>query len=150
MHTTSRHPYAYSTSLHAKPTISQYHASVIAAPAYSNADSGHVHTYKRHIAPQTYGSPHRIILLAPSRPLMDASITIPTPVYAGFRPTTTLESLPSSVRRRRFTFNSVGKRTEEKTLRSAIVVCHTIDELEIEGEGGEECWCSIVPHFKSL
>ncbi len=44
----------------------------------------------------------------------------------------------------------MGKRIEEKTLRSAIVVCPAIEELEIEGEGGEECWCSIVPHFKTL
>ncbi|KAK0432942.1 hypothetical protein EV421DRAFT_1910498 [Armillaria borealis] len=135
MQATSCRPYAYSTSLHAKPTISQYHPSVIATPAYSNADSGHVHTYERHIAPQTYGSPHRIILLAPSRPLIDASITISTPIHAGSHPTTTLESLPSSVCHLRFTLNSVGKRTEEKTLRSAIVVCPTIDELEVEGEG---------------
>ncbi|PBK79687.1 hypothetical protein ARMGADRAFT_1172281 [Armillaria gallica] len=93
--------------------------------------------------------PRLIILLAPSRPLTDASITISTPIYARFRPTTNLESLPSSVRRLRFTFKSVGKRTEEKTLRSAIIICPTIDELEIEDEGDEECWRSIVPHFKS-
>ncbi|SJL17972.1 uncharacterized protein ARMOST_21543 [Armillaria ostoyae] len=97
-----------------------------------------------------HAPPHLIILLAPSRPLIDATITISTPIYAGFRPTTTLESLPASVRRLRFTFKSVGKRTEEKTLRSAVVVCPGIEELEIDGEAGEECWCSIVPHFKSL
>ncbi|SJL18877.1 uncharacterized protein ARMOST_22479 [Armillaria ostoyae] len=97
-----------------------------------------------------HASPHLIILFAPSRPLIDASVTISTPIYAGFRPTTTLESLPPSVRCLRFTFNSVGKRTEEKTLHSAIVVCPAIEELEIEGEAGEECWCSIVPHFKYL
>ncbi|KAK0471458.1 hypothetical protein IW261DRAFT_894432 [Armillaria novae-zelandiae] len=96
------------------------------------------------------GPPRLIILLAPSRPLIDASITISTPIYDGFRPTTTLESLPSSVRHLRFTFKSVGKRTEEKTLRSAVVVCPAIEELEIEGDAGEACWCSIVPHFKSL
>ncbi|PBK79690.1 hypothetical protein ARMGADRAFT_1069342 [Armillaria gallica] len=96
------------------------------------------------------GPPHLAVLLAPSRPLIDASITISTPIYAGFRPTTTLESLSPSVRRLRLTFKSVGKRTEEKTLRSAVVVCPAIEELEIEGEGGEECWCSIVPHFKFL
>ncbi|PBK62036.1 hypothetical protein ARMSODRAFT_981024 [Armillaria solidipes] len=97
-----------------------------------------------------HSPPHLIILLAPSRPLIDASITISTPIYAGFRPTTTLESLPQSVRRLNLVFNSVGKRTEEKTLRSAIVVCPAIEELEVEGEGGDECWCSIVPQFKSL
>ncbi|PBK62041.1 hypothetical protein ARMSODRAFT_1062107 [Armillaria solidipes] len=97
-----------------------------------------------------HGPPRLIILLTPSRPLIDASITISTPIYAGFRPTTTLESLPQSVRRLNLVFNSVGKRTEEKTLRSAIVVCPTIEELEVEGEAGDECWCSIVPHFKSL
>ncbi len=96
------------------------------------------------------GPPHLVILLTPSRPLIDASITISTPIYAGFRPTTTLESLPPSVRRLNLVFKSVGKRTEEKTLRSAVVVCPNIEELEIEGEGGEECWCSIVPHFKLL
>ncbi|KAK0226854.1 hypothetical protein EDD85DRAFT_1027347 [Armillaria nabsnona] len=96
------------------------------------------------------GPPRLVILLAPSRPLIDASITISKPIYAGFRPTTTLESLPSSVRRLNLVFKSVGKRTEEKTLRSAVVVCPAIEELEIEGEGGEECWCSIVPHFKSI
>ncbi len=149
MHATSRHPYAYSTSLHAKPTISQYHAPVITAPAYSNADLGHVHTYERHIVPQTYGSPHCIILLAPSRPLIDTSITISTPIYAGFCPMTTLESLPSSVRRLRFTFNSVGKHIEEKTTQRHRRM-PAIEELEIEGEGGEACWYSIVPRFKFL
>ncbi|PBK85918.1 hypothetical protein ARMGADRAFT_1035914 [Armillaria gallica] len=97
-----------------------------------------------------HGPPRLIILLATSRPLIDASITISTPIYAVFRPTTALESLPPSVRRLHFSFKSVGKRTEEKTLRSAIVVCPAIEELEIEGEGGEEYWYSIVPHFKSL
>ncbi|KAK0477161.1 hypothetical protein EDD18DRAFT_1337998 [Armillaria luteobubalina] len=96
------------------------------------------------------GPPRLIILLAPSRPLIDVSITISTPIYDGFRPTTTLESLPPSVRHLRFAFKSVGKRTEEKTLRSAVVVCPAIEELEIEGDAGEACWCSIVPYFKSL
>ncbi len=96
------------------------------------------------------GPPRLAVLLAPSRPLIDASISISMPIYAGFRPTTTFESLPPSVRRLRFSFKSVGKRTEEKILRSAIVVCPNIEELEIEGDAGEECWCSIVPHFKSL
>ncbi|KAK0485524.1 hypothetical protein EDD18DRAFT_698746 [Armillaria luteobubalina] len=96
------------------------------------------------------GPPRLIILLAPSRPLIDASIIISTPIYDGFRPRTTLDSLPTSVRHLRFAFKSVGKRTEEKTLRSAIVVCPAIEELEIEGDAGEACWCSIVPHFKSL
>ncbi len=67
--------------------------------------------------------PHLIILLALSRALIDLSITISALIYGGFRPTTTLESLPPSVRRLCFTFKSVGKRTQEKTLRSAIVVC---------------------------
>ncbi|KAK0226861.1 hypothetical protein EDD85DRAFT_164863 [Armillaria nabsnona] len=97
-----------------------------------------------------HGPPRLLILLAPSRPVIDASITISKPIYAGFRPTTTLESLPPSVRRLHLVFKYVGKRTEEKTLRSAVVVCPNIEELEVEGEGGEECWCSIVPHFKSL
>ncbi|PBK80367.1 hypothetical protein ARMGADRAFT_1040105 [Armillaria gallica] len=96
--------------------------------------------------------PHLIILLATSHrhPLIDPSITISTPICAGFSPTTTLKSLPPFVRRLRFMFKSVGKRTKEKTLRSAVVVCPAIEELEIEEEGGEECWCSIVPHLKSL
>ncbi len=96
------------------------------------------------------GPPHLANFLAPSRPLIDVSITISTPIYAGFRPMTTLESFPLSVRLPRFAYKSVGKRTEEKTLRSAVVVCSAIEELEIDGEGGEECWCFIVPHFKSL
>ncbi len=25
-------------------------------------------------------------------------------------------------------------------------VCSNMEELEIEGDAGEECWCSIVPH----
>ncbi|KAK0226869.1 hypothetical protein EDD85DRAFT_976139 [Armillaria nabsnona] len=90
--------------------------------------------------------PHLVILFTPSCPLIDASITISTLIYAGFRPMTTLESLLPSVRRLRFTFKSVGKRTEEKALRSAVVVCPAIEELEIEGE----CWCSIVLHFEYL
>ncbi len=96
------------------------------------------------------GPPHLVILLAPSRPLVDASITISTPVYAGFRPTTTLESRPLSVRPLHVAFKFVGKRTEEKTLRSALVVYPAIEELEIDGKVCEECWCFIVPHFKSL
>ncbi|KAK0432946.1 hypothetical protein EV421DRAFT_1451365 [Armillaria borealis] len=97
-----------------------------------------------------HGPPYLIILIAPSRPLIDASITISTPIYAGFRPTTTLESFPSPVRRLRFTFKSVGKRTEEKTLHSAVIVCPDIEELEIDGDADKECWYSIVPYFKSL
>ncbi len=62
----------------------------------------------------------------------------------------TLETLPPSVHHLRFMFKSVGKHTEEKTLYSAIVICPAIEELEIEGEGGKEFWCSIVAHFKSL
>ncbi|KAK0209929.1 hypothetical protein IW262DRAFT_499427 [Armillaria fumosa] len=96
------------------------------------------------------GTPRLVVLLAPSRPLIDASLTVSTPIYAGYRPWTTLESLPPSVRHLRLTFKSVGKRTEVKTLRIAIVVCPNIEELEIEGEAGEECWCSIVRQFKSL
>ncbi|PBK80393.1 hypothetical protein ARMGADRAFT_1171935 [Armillaria gallica] len=38
----------------------------------------------------------------------------------------------------------------KKTLCSAIVICPAIEELKIEEEGGEECWCSIIPHLKSL
>ncbi len=45
------------------------------------------------------GPPHLLFLLAPSRPLIDASITISTPIYARFRPMTTLKSHPPSVRR---------------------------------------------------
>ncbi|KAG7439285.1 uncharacterized protein BT62DRAFT_768359 [Guyanagaster necrorhizus] len=97
-----------------------------------------------------HGPPHLIILLAPSRPLIDVSITISTPIYAGFCPTTTLESLPPSVRRLKFVFKSVGKRTEEKTLHSAAIVCPHIEELEIEGEASEDRWRSVVPQFKSL
>ncbi len=74
----------------------------------------------------------------------------PTHLVILFRPTTTLESLPPSINRLRFTFKSVGKRTEEKTLHSAIVVCPDIEELEVDGEAGEECWCSIVPYLKTL
>ncbi|KAK0226811.1 hypothetical protein EDD85DRAFT_795132 [Armillaria nabsnona] len=94
------------------------------------------------------GPPHLDILPAPSRPLLDMSITISAPIYAGFRLTMTLESLPPSVRHLCFTFKSVGKHREEKTLRSAIVVCPAIEELEIEGEDDEE-WCSIVPPLQS-
>ncbi|KAK0226741.1 hypothetical protein EDD85DRAFT_940539 [Armillaria nabsnona] len=94
--------------------------------------------------------PHLIILLALSRALIDLSITISALIYGGFRPTTTLKSLPPSIRRLCFTFKSVGKRTQEKTLRSATVVCPAIEKLEIEGEGGEERWSSVVPHFKTL
>ncbi|KAK0184247.1 hypothetical protein F5146DRAFT_252895 [Armillaria mellea] len=97
-----------------------------------------------------YAPPFLIILLAPSSPLIEVSITISTPIYGGFRPTATLKSLPPSVRRLRFMFKSVGKRTEVKTLRIAVDVCPAIEELEIEGDAGDECWCSIVPHFKSL
>ncbi|KAK0482927.1 hypothetical protein EDD18DRAFT_1112444 [Armillaria luteobubalina] len=97
------------------------------------------------------GLPRLIIHLTSSRPLIDASIIVSKTIHAGFRPTTTrLESLPPSLRHLIFKFKFVGKRTEEKTLRSAIVVCPAIEELEIEGDAGEACWCSIVPHFKSL
>ncbi|PBK85855.1 hypothetical protein ARMGADRAFT_1169341 [Armillaria gallica] len=65
--------------------------------------------------------PHLIIFLVLSRPLIDLSITISALIHGEFRPTTTLESLPPSIRRLCFTFKSVGKRTQEKTLRSAIV-----------------------------
>ncbi len=68
------------------------------------------------------GPPRPAVLLAPSRPLINASIIISMPIYAGVRPTTTFESLPPSVRRLRFSFKSVGKHTEEKILRSGIVV----------------------------
>ncbi|KAK0432068.1 hypothetical protein EV421DRAFT_2040883 [Armillaria borealis] len=59
-------------------------------------------------------------------------------------------SLSHPLFRLRFTLKSVGKRTEEKTLCSAVVVCPYLEELEIDGEAGEECWCSIVPRFKCL
>ncbi len=95
------------------------------------------------------GPPRLIILLAPSRPLIHAFITIYTPIYAGFRPTSTLEALPPFVPRLNVVFKCVGKRTEEKTLCSSVVACPDIEELEVEGEDGEECWCSIVPHIKS-
>ncbi len=39
---------------HAKPTASISHASVITAPAYTKADSGHVHAYSCYCAPQPY------------------------------------------------------------------------------------------------
>ncbi len=130
------------------------HASAITAPRLLQRRLGDTfsHTAETLLPNLTtlQGPPRLAVLLAPSRPLIDASITISTPIYAGFRATTTLESLPPSVRRLRFSFKSVGKRTEEKTLRSAVVVCPNIEELEIGGEGGEECWCSVVPHFKSI
>ncbi|SJL17968.1 uncharacterized protein ARMOST_21539 [Armillaria ostoyae] len=122
-------------------------------PAYSSANSRYVHAYRRHTAPQSYDHPrpatychHLCVASTSNRHVYNHS----TLIYAGFRPTTTLESHAPSVRRLRFTFKSVGKRKEEKTLRSAIVVCPAIEELEVEGEGGEEHWCSIVPQFKSL
>ncbi|KAK0207809.1 hypothetical protein IW262DRAFT_1529398 [Armillaria fumosa] len=96
------------------------------------------------------GPPRLILLLAPSGSLVDASITISTPIGAGFRPEMTLESLPPSVRHLRLIFKSVGKCTEVNTLRIAIIVCPAIEELEIEGEAGERCWCSIVRRLKSL
>ncbi|KAK0190186.1 hypothetical protein F5146DRAFT_1002356 [Armillaria mellea] len=80
-----------------------------------------------------YATPRFIILLAPSCPLIEATITISTLTYCHPRISP-----------------SLCKRTEEKTLRSAIVVCPAIGELEIECDAGEERWCSIVPHFKSL
>ncbi len=63
---------------------------------------------------------------------------------------TTLESIPSSVRRLNLLFNSVGRRTEEKTLRSAVIACPDVEKLEIQGEVGKECWCFIVPYFTSI
>ncbi len=88
------------------------YSSAIPTSAYFNTDSGYVHGSCSHSTPKSYRSPHRVILLAPSRPLIDASITVAIPIYAGFRPTTTLESLSPSTRRLRFTFKSVYKRTE--------------------------------------
>ncbi|KAK0226844.1 hypothetical protein EDD85DRAFT_940593 [Armillaria nabsnona] len=96
-------------------------------------------------APTTPSQP----LLFPMPPLSPLPPTL-TPTQDTVRPTTTLEFLPTTVPLLRFTFKSVGKRMEEKTLRSAIVVCPAIQELEIEGEDGEECWCSIITHFESL
>ncbi|KAK0201320.1 hypothetical protein DFS33DRAFT_1490555 [Desarmillaria ectypa] len=81
-----------------------------------------------------HGPPHLILLFAPSRPLIDVSVTISKPIYAGFRPTTTLESLPPSVSRLKLFFKSVGKRTEEKTLKSAVVICPNIEQLDIEAK----------------
>lgn len=71
-------------------TPSQPHASVIAVSACSNADSSYVHTYGRYSVPKTYDPLHLIILVALSRPLIDASITISMLMYAVFRPTSTL------------------------------------------------------------
>ncbi|KAK0482906.1 hypothetical protein EDD18DRAFT_1362306 [Armillaria luteobubalina] len=75
----------------------------------------------------SFQGPSRVIVpLAPSRPLINASMTISKTIYAGFRRTTTRpESLPPSLRHLIFKFKSVGKRTEEKTLRSAIA-CATV------------------------
>ncbi len=58
------------------------------------------------------GPPHRDILLMPSRPLIDATITVAPPIYDGFCPMMTLESLSHSVLRLHLTFKSVCKRTE--------------------------------------
>ncbi|PBK62031.1 hypothetical protein ARMSODRAFT_1008425 [Armillaria solidipes] len=69
-----------------------------------------------------YSPPHLVILLAPFGRLIDASITISMPIYAGLCPTMTVETLPSFARRLRLNFKSVGERTEEKTLRSAVLV----------------------------
>ncbi|KAK0486803.1 hypothetical protein EDD18DRAFT_1360471 [Armillaria luteobubalina] len=77
------------------------------------------------------GPPSLIILLAPSGLIVNASITIYTLVYAWFRPTTTVKSLLPSARHP-LTFQSVGKRTEKKTHRSAVVVSPAIEELVIE------------------
>ncbi|SJL17980.1 uncharacterized protein ARMOST_21551 [Armillaria ostoyae] len=96
-----------------------------------------------------HGSPY-LIILAPFRPLINLLITISILIYAGFRPTTILKYLPHTLYCLRFMFKSVGKRTKEKTLRTAVDVCSAIEELEIEGEGGEKCWCSILSHFNSL
>ncbi|KAK0486761.1 hypothetical protein EDD18DRAFT_1360421 [Armillaria luteobubalina] len=66
------------------------------------------------------GPPPVVVLsLAASQPLIYASMIIYTPIYAGFRLTTILRSLPHSVLHLRFTFKSVGKRTEGKALDSA-------------------------------
>ncbi|KAK0226837.1 hypothetical protein EDD85DRAFT_1027340 [Armillaria nabsnona] len=67
------------------------------------------------------GLPHLIVLLVPSSPLFDVSITISMPIYTGFRPTTTLESLPTTVRCLHFTYQSMGKHAEKKTLCGIIV-----------------------------
>ncbi|KAK0477736.1 hypothetical protein EDD18DRAFT_1365239 [Armillaria luteobubalina] len=72
------------------------------------------------------GLPHLAILLALSQPLINVSITISTPTYAEFHPTATLESLPPPVFHLCFMFKSVSKHTEEKTLCSTFIVCHTI------------------------
>ncbi|KAK0477160.1 hypothetical protein EDD18DRAFT_1365628 [Armillaria luteobubalina] len=63
-----------------------------------------------------------VLSLAASQPLIHASMRIYTPIYAGFRLTTILRSLAPSVLHLRFTFKSVGKRTEGKALGSAVVV----------------------------
>ncbi|PBK79684.1 hypothetical protein ARMGADRAFT_1092865 [Armillaria gallica] len=94
--------------------------------------------------------PNLVILPVLSRPLIDMSMTFSTLIYAEFCPTMTPKSLLSSVHYLCFTFSSVGKCMEENILFSAIIVCPAIEELKIEGEGGEECWCSIVSYFKSL
>ncbi|KAK0432948.1 hypothetical protein EV421DRAFT_1451382 [Armillaria borealis] len=117
-------------------------------PAYSSANSRYVHAHRRHTAPQSYDHPRPDTSCHP--PCAASASNYSTLIYAGFCPTTTLKSHPPSARRLRFTFKSLRKRKEEKTLCSAIVVCPAIEELEVEGEGGEERWCSIVPQFKSL
>ncbi|PBK80369.1 hypothetical protein ARMGADRAFT_1171932 [Armillaria gallica] len=125
-------------------TLSIPRGSAIAAPSYSNAGSGRLHAYYLYshtLLPNLtslYGPPHLVILLAPSGPLIDASITISSPIYARLCPTMTLETLPSSVRRLRFNFEFARECTKEKTLRSDVLVC-PFEELKVEGRSGEEC-----------
>ncbi|KAK0433917.1 uncharacterized protein EV420DRAFT_490179 [Desarmillaria tabescens] len=63
--------------------------------------------------------PDLVTFLAISQPLIIVSITISTTICAGFRPTSTLESLPPSEAR--------------------VIVCPDIGELEVEGKSGEVC-----------
>ncbi|PBK80396.1 hypothetical protein ARMGADRAFT_1171937 [Armillaria gallica] len=129
---------------HTKRTVSIPRGSAIVAPSYSNAGSGRLHAYYLYshtLLPNLtslYGPPHLVILLAPSGPLIDASITISSPIYARLCPTMTLETLPSSVRRLRFNFEFARECTKEKTLRSDVLVC-PFEELKVEGRSGEEC-----------
>ncbi len=69
----SRHTYLYSPYLrahHVKPIIPIPQASTIAAPAYSNADSRHVHSYYRHPAPQSYDPPRPSTSCHPPRAIL--------------------------------------------------------------------------------
>ncbi|KAK0226872.1 hypothetical protein EDD85DRAFT_164903 [Armillaria nabsnona] len=47
-----------------------------------------------------------------------------------------------------FNVQSVGTRT--KTLCSAVFVCRNVEDLKIEGEADEECWCSFVLDFNAF